>query len=167
MKISTEQKIDNFRNMRGMITDYRIQHNRLPTNAEFAKKLGMHPTTVRTYKRHILNKEKEKLLQTFQDEMIVRVKDVVKSIDENIEIFETIRDDTTTTSDTKMSAAKSVIDSKLDVIRIMRDGPDFLEVEYGSNNGSNNGSKDIIDNDNVSNEQKHIHRKAKSKKSTT
>ena len=139
MKISTEQKLDNFRNMHSMIEDYRKQHNRFPTLKEFEEKLGMSEATVKRYKRIILDQQKSLLLKTFQDEMVYRVGDAIKSIDKNVGIFETIRDETND-DDTKMSAGKIVIESKLDAIRIMRDGPDFLGINYD-----------------VSNEQEHIH----------
>ena len=139
MKISTEQKLDNFRNMRSMITDYRKQHTRFPTLKEFEEKLGMSEATVKRYKRIILDEQKSLLLKTFQDEMVYRISDTIKSIDKNVTIFEGIRDETDN-DDTKMSAGKIVIESKLDAIRVMRDGPDFLGINYD-----------------VSNKQEHIH----------
>jgi len=139
MKISTEQKLDNFRNMRSMIKDYRKQHNRFPTVQEFEEKLEMSSASVERYKRVILDEQKSLLLKTFQDEMVYRVSDAIKSIDKNVGVFEKIRDETDN-DDTKMSAGKIVIESKLDAIRVMRDGPDFLGINYD-----------------VSNEQEHIH----------
>lgn len=139
MKISSEQKLDNYRNMRSMIKDYRKQHNRFPTLKEFEEKLEMSSASVKRYKRVILDEQKSLLLKTFQDEMVYRVGDAIKSIDKNVGIFETIRDETDN-DDTKMSAGKIVIESKLDAIRVMRDGPDFLGINYD-----------------VSNEQEHIH----------
>lgn len=139
MKISTEQKLDNFRNMRSMIKDYRKQHNRFPTLKEFEEKLEMSFSSVQRYKRVILDEQKSLLLKTFQDEMVYRISDAIKSIDKNIKIFEEIRDKKND-DDATMSAGKLVIESKLDAIRIMRDGPDFLGINYD-----------------VSNEQEHIY----------
>lgn len=139
MKISTEQKLDNFRNMRSMIKDYRKQHNRFPTLKEFEEKLEMSFSSVQRYKRVILDEQKSLLLKTFQDEMVYRISDAIKSIDKNIKIFEEIRDKKND-DDATMSAGKLVIESKLDAIRVMRDGPDFLGINYD-----------------VSNEQEHIH----------
>lgn len=129
MKISTEQKLDNFRNMRAMISDYRTQHNRFPTIEEFEEKLEMSSATVKRYKVIILEENKIQLLKKFQDEMVIRIEDVVESIDDNVKKFKTIRDESND-ENTVISAAKCIIESKLDAIRVMRDGPDFLGVDY-------------------------------------
>lgn len=129
MKISTEQKLDNFRNMRAMISDYRTQHNRFPTIEEFEEKLEMSSATVKRYKVIILEENKIQLLKKFQDEMVIRIEDVVESIDDNVKKFKTIRDESND-ENAVISAAKCIIESKLDAIRVMRDGPDFLGVDY-------------------------------------
>ncbi len=129
MKISTEQKLDNFRNMRAMISDYRTQHNRFPTIEEFEEKLEMSSATVKRYKVIILEENKIQLLKKFQDEMVIRIEDVVESIDDNVKKFKTIRD-VGNDEHAVISAAKCIIESKLDAIRVMRDGPDFLGVDY-------------------------------------
>lgn len=139
MKISTGHKLDNFRNMRSMIKDYSEQYSRYPTNKEMEEKLEMSEATVKRYKRVILNDQKLLLLKTFHDEMVYRISDAVTSIDKNVTIFETIRDKKTEDYIT-MAAGKLVIESKLDAIRVMRDGPDFLGINYD-----------------VSNEQEHIY----------
>ena len=142
MRISTQQKLDNYRNMVGMIIDYRKQYNRLPTNKEFEVKLEISPSSVKRYKSAILQEEKSILLKKFQDDMLFRVSEVITSIDKNVGIFEKIRDKTSSDDTAVMSAGKLVIESKLDAIRVMRDGPDFLKINY----------------DDVSNKQEHIHK---------
>ena len=128
MKISTEQKLDNFKNMRSMISDYKKQNDRYPTTDEFVEKLGLSASTVRRYKRVILDEDKKKILEEFQEEVIEDVKDLQTDIKANIKIFKTIRDGEASDSNDKMNAARNLQESRLDLIRIKRDAPEFYRI---------------------------------------
>jgi len=161
MNISREKKLQNFRDMRGLIADHRKNHNRFPTTEEFVELTGMHETTARGYKRVILAEDKKKLLAKFQDEMIVRVGDAVDTLDKNIKMLEGIRDGENNNAE-KMIAAKAINESKMDVIRVMRDGTDFIGI---TDDDSNEDDDDSVDSntDNVSDKQEHIHGETNSK----
>lgn len=148
VNITSEQKKDNYRNMRSMINDYREQHNRFPTIKEFIEKLEMPKRTVLRYKKAISDEDTKNLLDEFQDDMKIRVKKTMKSIDKGIEVLEIISDNAEHASD-RISATKGVIELNLNAIRIMRDGPNFLNLDY-----------------NVSDGQEHIHRKINSDRIT-
>lgn len=147
-RISAEQKLDNFRNMYAMIQDYKNNYSRFPSGKEFEEKLGMAEATVKRYKLVILNDSKKKMLDEFHHDILLHVEKAFSAINKNIKIFEEIRDNANN-NDEKMAAAKYVLESHLDAIRIMNDAPEYLGLEY---------------NDNVQNEQEHIHRKDSSEK---
>jgi len=151
VKISTEAKLDNFRNMRAMIADYIKQYSRFPTSKEFEEKLNMSEATVKRYKKIILQENKQKILDEFHHDMIIHVEKSFETINKNIKIFEEIRDNSGD-NDEKMIAAKYVLESHLDAIRIMNDAPEYLGLEYDGND-----SNDSNDN-NVQDEQEYIHR---------
>lgn len=140
MKISTEDKLDNQRNMLGMIEDYKREHNRFPTLKEFEEKLEMSPRSVQRYKSEILEESKKKLLDKFHNNMILHVEAAFNTINDNVKIFEYIRENSTS-SDEKMVAAKNILEAHLDAVRIINDAPDYLGLDYD-----------------VQNEQKYIHR---------
>lgn len=135
-KISPEQKLDNFRNMYGMIEDYYKQYGRHPTNQEFEEKLGMSGPTVRRYKAVIREQNKKKLLETFQYDIITHARASLETVNKNIKIFENIRD-TAEDKDRVMTAAKNVLESHLDAIRIITDVPVYLESSSDQNNNNN------------------------------
>ncbi len=140
MKISVEDKLENQRNMLGMIEDYKREHHRFPTLQEFEEKLSMSPRTVQRYKAEILVESKKRLLEKFHNNMILHVESAFTTINENVKIFEYIRENSTS-NDEKMTAAKNILDSHLDAVRIINDAPDYLGLDYD-----------------VQDEQKHIHR---------
>lgn len=128
MAISTEQKLDNFRNMRAMISDYAEKYNRFPTIEEFEEGLNMAQNTVLRYKKVILEENRKKMLDEFQSDMIVRMNKTIKSIDNGIEKLNTISEEGKFDSD-KITAIKGIVELNIDVISIMRDGPDFLKSD--------------------------------------
>jgi len=147
MKISTEQKLDNYRNMVGMISDYEKQYSRWPTTKEFAEKLNMAEPTVRKYKRDILAQDRKELFDSFNYEIIIYTKKTLSSIKRNIKDCEKIYDNPEDNTE-KMDTGRRILDYHLDAIKIMRDIPIFLGG------------------DNVQSEQEHIHRQADSENTT-
>ena len=147
-KISSEQKRDNYRNMRAMINDYRDQQNRHPTIKEFEEKLGLSESTVFRYKKTISSEDTKEMLDEFQDDMKYRIKKTLRSIDKGVEILEGIQNDAEHSSDV-ISATKAIKELNLDAVRIMRDGPGFLNLNYDE-----------------SNEHEYIHRETNSDKIT-
>ena len=128
MKISTEQKLDNFRNMRAMIEDYARQYSRFPISKEFEEKLNISESTVKRYKKVILQENKKKILDEFHHDILIHVEKSFVTINQNIKIFEEIRDNSEN-NDEKMIAAKNILESHLDAIRIMNDAPEYLGLE--------------------------------------
>jgi hypothetical protein len=135
MTNTTKKKLDNFRNMCGMVGDYDREYSRWPTTKEFVEKLDMETRTVQRYKREILQQSKEKLLETFNYDIIIHVKNSFNTINENIKVFKKIRDKSNNNSE-KMEAAKNVLEAHLDAIRLIYDVPEYLGVE--NNNVSKN-----------------------------
>jgi len=103
--------------------------------------------TVKRYKKVILNEDRKRILDTFQDEMIKDVEDLQKTMKDNIEIFKKIRDGEIADNTDKMNAARNMQESYLDLIRIKRDAPEFLGFDYQDNN--------------VQSQQEHIHESEK------
>ena len=146
MKINSEEKLENQRNMLGMIEDYKREYSRFPTLKEFEEKLNMAPRTVSRYKSEILVDSKKKLLDKFHNNILLHVEAAFNTINENVKIFEKIRDESDS-NDEKMIAAKNILESHLDAVRIINDAPEYLGLDYD-----------------VSNEQEHIHRKTDKEK---
>lgn len=133
MKISSEQKLDNFRNMYSMIEDYHKQYGRYPTNQEFEEKLGMASATVQRYKRAIRQENKKKLLEIFHYDIITHARASLETVNKNVKIFEKIRDNSED-DDKVMTAAKNVLEAHLDAIRIITDVPGYLDNNSNENN---------------------------------
>ena len=146
MKISTEQKLDNYRNMVSMISDYQKQYSRFPTSKEFEEKLGISESTVTRYKRDILLQDKKELFDSFNYEIILYTKKALSRIKKNIEDCEKIYDEPDDNTE-KMDTGQRILDYCLESIKIMRDIPAY--VGDTSNDSSNN---------NVQSEQERIHR---------
>lgn len=140
-KIDAAQKLDNFINMRSMISDYKKQHDRYPTTAEIVEKLGMSRATVVRYKGVILDENKKTILDTFQVDIIKDVEDLDKVMRDNAKFFKKIRDGELNETSDQMNAARNLQEVYLDLIRIKRDAPEFLGIDYN----------------NVQSEQEHIH----------
>jgi transcriptional regulator with XRE-family HTH domain len=149
-KIPSQQKLDNYRNMCSMVSDYEKLYHRWPTIQELEEKLGMSPATVKRYKRDILMYSKRKLLDSYQYDIVVHVREALNTINRNISIFEEIRDSPETDSSGRMAAAKLVLETHLDAIRIMEQSPEYL--------GPQHGDYDVQDG------QEHIHGKGGSEK---
>lgn len=147
-KISTEQKLDNIRNMRAMIKDYSKIHNRYPTNKEMEEKLGFSEATVKRYKHTILDEIKKELITQFNEDIIIHVNGAITEINKNITLFKKIRDNSDN-EDTKMAAAKNIEEAHLDIVRIMSDAPQY------------------INNDIAENEQEYIHGSEEAQQRTT
>lgn len=148
MKITTEEKMDKFRNMRAMIEDYKRLYSRYPTLKEYQEKLNMSSAVVIRYKRVILQEAKKKILDVFHNDMIIHIEKSLEAINENVEIFKKIRDDTFNDKNIIMLAAKNVLESHIDAVRIMKDAPDYLGLKYDDDKK--------IDN-NVQDEQKYLY----------
>jgi len=151
MKISTEKKLDNFRNMRAMIDDYFKLHNRSRTNKEMQEKLDMSAPTVQRYKAVIFKEMKEELAKKFNDDIVLSAGKIIEKINKSITTFEEIRDGEEKASD-KISAAREVILAEQYKLKVMQDGIIFLEEEDNSN-GNDNA---------VRTDKQHIHRETKS-----
>lgn len=117
--------------MRAMIKDYQEQKDRYPSTEEFMEKLGISSSSARRYKRVILDEDRKKILDTFQDEIIIDVDNLSNTIKENIKIFKSIRDGLGEPSD-RINAARNLQESHLDLIRIKRDAPEFLGLDYSN-----------------------------------
>ena len=147
MKISTEEKFDNYRNICGMVSDYDIQYSRWPTNKEIEEKLGMSSATVKRYKRDILAQDKKQLFDSFNYEIILHTKKTLSRINKNIkdceEILKKPEDNTE-----KMDTGQRILEYHLEAIKIMRDIPAY------------------VGDDDVQSEQECIHRESNSENIT-
>jgi len=128
-RIPVEQKLDNYRNMVGMVNDYERQYSRWPTNQEFVEKLGMTRSTASRYKQDILEQNKKALMNTFYFDMIIHVKKSLEAINKNVRLFENIREGSGDNHE-RMDAAKSVLESHLDAIRLIDEAPKYLGLDY-------------------------------------
>lgn len=133
--VSGEQKIENIRNMRGMLNDYRKLHKRTPTNKEYSEALSMSQRTVSDYRRIIQEDDRLQLLELFENDRIIDAENLMKTINENVIVFKDIRDDESLAPGIRMDAAKNMEESLMDQIRIKRDAPEFMTGKYESNNG--------------------------------
>lgn len=155
MKVSAGQKQENCRNMRGMIDDYIKQYKRFPTTQEFEEKLNMSESTVRRYKKFILDENKEILNEKYQDQLIIRVDDLINTLDDNIKTLEAMKKPTHNPNDT-ISIINTIEEKKLNIMRLMRDSPMYFGILENDDN-----------NDNESDEQEHIHRETFTKEKVT
>lgn len=142
--ISTEQKLENFRNMYGMIDDYKKLHSRFPTTKEFEEKLNMAPATVKRYKSVILKHLTEKLLEKYSCDMYIHIDKAMDALNEHSKICKEIRDKTS--GDEKINANKGIVESELDIVRLIADSREYLRLveDYNvSENGQEHNNKQI------------------------
>jgi len=135
VKISSEQVIDNFKNMVGMINDYKKQDRGFPKPKDFEEGLGMSEATVKRYKSVILKQMKKKLLDEFNNEMINHIEKAMKALNEHSKMCEELKK--TGDSNERIIASKNIVESHLDAIRLVYDTPEFLKLE-GDDNVSEN-----------------------------
>lgn len=128
-----QKKLDNYKNMAGMIDDYEKLYSRLPTNKEFADGLGVGERSVNRYKKAILEKRTKLLVSTFNYKLNIHLEKAFETLDKNIKIFEKIRDESENNSE-KMDAAKYVLECHLDAIRLIDEAPMYLEDTSNNNN---------------------------------
>ncbi len=155
MAISTEQKLDNFRNMKSMIDDYAEKYNRFPSIKEFEDGLDMARMTVFRYKKVIVEENRKNMLEHFENDMITRMNRTIADIDDGLKKLKEISKNGKYDSD-KISAIKGIVELNIDVISIMRDGDDFLKPD-NSNDGNDSSS-------NVSKKQERIYEEIQSEK---
>ena len=148
-KISSEQKLDNFRNMRAMMEDYQENSNRYPTTKEFMEKLGMSEATAKRYKSIIISEIKIKMKDSFHENILISAGKIVKKIDNSIKIFEDIMENGDRSSD-KINAAREIILAEQYKLKVMRDGAVFLEED---NNDEVRNDKQCIYGESESEEQ--------------
>lgn len=146
VNISTEQKLDNYRNMCSMISDYDKQYSRWPTSKEFEEKLGMSRNTVTRYKHDILAQDKKQLFDSFNYEIILHTKKAISRLNKNIKDCEEILKKSEDNTE-KMDTGQRILDYHIHAIKIMRDVGEYVGD---------------TSNDDVQSEQERIHRKADS-----
>lgn len=141
-KISSEQKLDNFRNMFSMIEDYKKLHSRFPTLKEFEEKLNMSEATVKRYKSVIIKHLSEKLLEKYGCDMYIHIDKAMDALKEHSKICTEIRDDSS--GDEKINANKGIVESELDIVRLIADSREYLRLveDYNvSENGQEYNNK--------------------------
>lgn len=124
------EKLDILRNIRGLQADYKTQSKRYPTNLEISKALNMPIRTARDYVKVIQSEDKQRILDLFQGDIIAESEKLSKVIDENVTMFQEIRDDNSLSAMVRMDAAKNMEVSIIDSLRIKRDAPEFLQGDY-------------------------------------
>ena len=145
MKISSEKMSDNYRNMQAMMSDYTELYQRFPTNKEMIQKLDMSEATVKRYKSEILQQANKDLASKFQEEIVIHIEAAIKEINCNIGIFKKIRNKESKDDSTRMTAAKNIEEAHLDIVRIMRDAPQYITNDIPENGERHNNRKTDTD----------------------
>lgn len=142
-KSSKETQIQIIHDMRAMIGDYKKDKKRYPTLTEFSKTFELSQRTMLNYRSLIQQEDRDQLLELFANDLVPTAENLIKTIDENIEVFRHIRDDTELSSGLRMDAAKNMEESYIDQLRIKRDGPQFLTGNYSGDPIKDDDSKDV------------------------
>ena len=127
VNISLDQKLDNIRNIRGFIHDIRTQQKRTPSTSEIAQKLEMNERTVRNYKKQILIEDRQILYGRFEYELVAEVNELLETFEENKIELKNLR--SSERPEIKLDAMKQLVDTHVDKIRVLRDGPQYINNE--------------------------------------
>ena len=125
-KISTQQKLQNYNDLKSYIIETGKKKSRYPTLKEMMEFSKMSERTVRRYKSSILNEIKESIRAKYTEDLAIDVDKLLEVIDENIEIFKTIRDESKSNNDDKTNAANNLRDTRIAKITLKKDSMKFL-----------------------------------------
>ena len=150
MNMSKRDKVQRLRDVRAYIADHKSEKGAYPKLKDISEAIGINTVTANRYKQMIVTQDRAELYAHFAENIITETEDLIRNIDANKILYKEIitnSDDDTT----RINAAKTLIETQIDKLHIMRDGPEYLfsSVIIDNNNNNNNN----IANNNSNNEQ--------------
>lgn len=153
MQITKEQREQYISDMKSLIQDNKKEKKKFPSNEEFAELCEISVGCVKNYRKKIVQRDKELLLDRFEMEIISSVDDNLTTLYDNIEWYETLQKDEEQTIDIRMSAAKLIEEARKNITQIMIDSPEiFGDIKKVDETNDSNYD------DNVLLTKEHLHR---------
>ena len=135
--MSKRDKVQRLRDVRAYIADHKSEKGAYPKLKDISEAIGINTVTANRYKQMIVTQDRAELYAHFAENIITETEDLIRNIDANKILYKEIitnSDDDTT----RINAAKTLIETQIDKLHIMRDGPEYLFSNNSDTNNSNN-----------------------------
>jgi len=138
-KFSAQTRLQNYNDLKSYIIEKSEKENHYPTTQEMVNFSHLAERTIRKYKHKILNDIKQTLDKKYNDDVLIRVESVLRTLDKNKIIFEKIRDNNLNQISDIINAADNVVHCDINAIHIMEKG-----LEFTRNNNDNSTKEESI-----------------------
>ena len=136
MNMSKRDKVQRLRDVRAYIADHKSEKGAYPKLKDISEAIGINTVTANRYKQMIVTQDRAELYAHFAENIITETEDLIRNIDANKILYKEIitnSDDDTT----RINAAKTLIETQIDKLHIMRDGPEYLFSNTDNSNSNN------------------------------
>ena len=118
--------------IKSFINNFKTDHNQYPSIKAVATFGNMPYSTAQVLRKQVLEEMRQEVLDHFSSDLIPRTEELLAVVEQNKKMYKELRDESTLTSD-KIAAAKAYEDACTTTIGIMRDGPEYLELNDDKN----------------------------------
>ena len=145
MNLSKADKLQRLRDVKAYIADHKLKNKAYPKIKEISNAIGISENTAIRYKKLIIDQDRAELNTYFAESIVVETEELLVNIDKNKLLYISIIEDCPDES-LRIMAAKTLIETQIDKLHLMRDGPDYL---FGNSNTTTTATAAVNTHNNI------------------